>query len=968
MKTATSYCIRTLLIVASVSRLSLAQYGGGQGTPEDPYLIVTVSHLRTLSGDSANWDKHFQLLADLDLSGTFLDPIARGAAFTGVFDGNGHILSHFACAARWPDDIGLFGSIGTEGTVMNLGVTDVATQGGDDVGGLAGYNAGTITGCFTTGRCVDGRRVGGLVGENDGLISRCYSTAEVSGEFDVGGLVGELSEGLLIECYSTGRVSSTGAYDVGGLVGMNWLCTVTGCFWDTQSSGFQYSDGGTGKTTAQMQSMQTFQSAGWDFIFANDGPDDAWAMPPGGGYPILWWQAESLPPLSAFGGGTGVLDDPYLVTTADHLNAIGSNPRLMDRCYKLTADIDLITVVPTPVGGAVCSFAGKFDGAGHQIRHWTSGSLYGGGSALFSSIGKAGLVENVAVTDVNIAGGYTVGALGGKNEGTIRNCCCSGSVSGYGTVGGLVGDNAGCLVRCYSEAAVSQGHGLSGYAGGLVARNEGTIEDCYATGGVSASSGYAACLAGSNTGLINCCYATGLVSGTSGKGAGLVYQSTGVVFNCFWDIDSSGQQGGAGGKGRHTAEMKQSRTFLGWNSCGELVWTCEEGLDYPRLAWEARHGPALPLHTLADFLPGSGTPEDPYLIATPEEFVMVGKFPSEWDRAFQLLADLDLSACQSPEYDPIGFDSLHAFSGALDGAGHCIRDWIYITSGDDVGLFGYLGPTGSVRGLHLDNCIVAGSDRVGGLAGSNSGKLTDCHVAALVCATGQEAGLLVGRCQAGAVASCSATGSCTAYFSAGGLLGALRAGKVTSCGAEAVVVGDYFIGGLIGTNQATVTLCRAAGTVAGDRGAGGLIGVNSTGGSVSDSYSLALVTAGENVGGLVGEVDAGSVSRCYAAGPVVGGGDTAGGLAGGDVYSGGAILTSFWDITATGQASGRGGLGKVTAQMQTASTFTASGWDFENVWTICEGKDYPRLKWENIDCNGLAGGGLSMVDTVARDK
>jgi hypothetical protein len=36
--------------------------------------------------------------------------------------------------------------------------------------------------------------------------------------------------------------------------------------------------------------------------------------------------------------------------------------------------------------------------------------------------------------------------------------------------------------------------------------------------------------------------------------------------------------------------------------------------------------------------------------------------------------------------------------------------------------------------------------------------------------------------------------------------------------------------------------------------------------------------------------------------------------------------------------------GKTTSEMKQQATF--SGWDFANIWTINEGKDYPRLKWE----------------------
>ena len=32
--------------------------------------------------------------------------------------------------------------------------------------------------------------------------------------------------------------------------------------------------------------------------------------------------------------------------------------------------------------------------------------------------------------------------------------------------------------------------------------------------------------------------------------------------------------------------------------------------------------------------------------------------------------------------------------------------------------------------------------------------------------------------------------------------------------------------------------------------------------------------------------------------------------------------------------------------MKTMSTFTEAGWDFVNIWDICEGINYPRLRWQ----------------------
>jgi hypothetical protein len=42
--------------------------------------------------------------------------------------------------------------------------------------------------------------------------------------------------------------------------------SVFSSFWDTQISGQPTSAGGTGKTTAEMKTLLTFTSAGWDFV------------------------------------------------------------------------------------------------------------------------------------------------------------------------------------------------------------------------------------------------------------------------------------------------------------------------------------------------------------------------------------------------------------------------------------------------------------------------------------------------------------------------------------------------------------------------------------------------------------------------------------------------------------------------------------------------------------------------------
>ena len=46
----------------------LAQYAGGSGASDDPYLIASAEQMNTIGLDPNNWDKHFKLIADIDLS------------------------------------------------------------------------------------------------------------------------------------------------------------------------------------------------------------------------------------------------------------------------------------------------------------------------------------------------------------------------------------------------------------------------------------------------------------------------------------------------------------------------------------------------------------------------------------------------------------------------------------------------------------------------------------------------------------------------------------------------------------------------------------------------------------------------------------------------------------------------------------------------------------------------------------
>ena len=184
------------------------------------------------------------------------------------------------------------------GSISSSYSTSIVSGGNSfDVGGLVGSNSGTISESYSTGTVTGYSRVGGLVGSNlvgpasrlvgpeyIGSITSSYSTCTVVGySWYVGGLVGENS-GLIATSYSIG--TAIGDLFVGGLVGEGSQSRVTNCFWDRETSRLVDSDGGTGLTTAEMQTADTFLEAGWDFMGeADNGTEDIWSICEGTNYP-----------------------------------------------------------------------------------------------------------------------------------------------------------------------------------------------------------------------------------------------------------------------------------------------------------------------------------------------------------------------------------------------------------------------------------------------------------------------------------------------------------------------------------------------------------------------------------------------------------------------------------------------------------------------------------------------------------
>lgn len=205
--------------------------------------IETVNDLLALAKatDAETLGRNYRLKADLDLKDTPFGGIGSSEhPFTGVFDGQGHTISHVTINAPEGENVGFFNVI-KGATIRDLKLVDVKITGKTNVGGLAGSAqvqldssdlsknvANLIGGCSVSGTVTGTKNVGGLVGLNEGktdpktlfsiasAVDKCAASVTVNGKEMTGGLVGK-NGGTITKSSSGGTVKGTTT--TGGLVG-----------------------------------------------------------------------------------------------------------------------------------------------------------------------------------------------------------------------------------------------------------------------------------------------------------------------------------------------------------------------------------------------------------------------------------------------------------------------------------------------------------------------------------------------------------------------------------------------------------------------------------------------------------------------------------------------------------------------------------------------------------------------------
>ena len=266
----------------------------------------------------------------------------------------------------------------------------------------------------------------------------------------------------------------------------------------------------------------------------------------------------------------------------------------------------------------------------------------------------------------------------------------------------------------------------------------------------------------------------------------------------------------------------------------------------------------MPAALAADTLSGSGTEDDPYLLATAADlkaFRDMANAEASSKLCATLTADIDLGGeAWTPFEGPtVG----GAYAGTFDGANHTIKGLsVNLTSSTGAGLFGTVcGAT--IKNLKVEGNVSASSSAfVGGIVGrtQTSATIDSCSFA-------------------GTVTSTKKSGSSNATA---GIVGKVNTGTVTitNCANTATVNGNGNIAagilGYGGSNKVTIENCYNTGAISGQWYASGICGstVKATS-SIRNCYNSGTITA-TNGGSYYAGITAnfrGTISNSYYANP-----------------------------------------------------------------------------------------------------
>ena len=443
-----------------------------------------------------------------------------------------------------------------------------------DVVGLFGNNAGTINDLVVVANVNATDVAGGVAAINSGVISNVSVSGKVNATNCVGGIIGQ-NAGEILHAKSTAIVSKAGKYNAEAIVG----------------------EDGVGFFVGKALTNHSLMLA-----------------------PSIWNGSVA----TGFAGGTGTVNDPYLIETAEQLAFLKDNTNSSTSYYKgkyfrLTADIDLNNILWTGIGTGNSStgFAGCFDGNGNVIYNvnidgtntrrgffnsTSAGSeiknlvLYGNVDstsnyiAILSAINYATISDCYVFGNVKTSGQYAGLLTSWDANATYENCITYGVLIGKDSIGSMAGYHSkdttgiGNITNCINYATIfatglsnTTSSGVGGIVG--VVGSYGNIINCTNYGDVTttidSNGGIAGIVGNLYSTAVKNCINYGTITGINAVGGIVGYGRTGGTISYCENnglITGSLNVGGISGENRSNIDNSVNNGTVKVSATGSGHW------------------------------------------------------------------------------------------------------------------------------------------------------------------------------------------------------------------------------------------------------------------------------------------------------------------------------------------------------------------------------------------------------------
>ena len=610
----------------------------GDGTQGSPYLITSdedwETFAYTINSGSRMIRIYVELTNDITVHTTAGDR-ANSFQFSGIFQGNGHTMTlDMNTSSNYGGPFHI-----AAGSINNLHVTGILRTSGQYAGGVVGFATGGTD------------------------LYNCWSSVTIISSYNGsgyhGGLVGvdNWTAGIVLHnCLFDGKLLTTGGTtNCSGLVGeaYNHL-SIYNCL----SSPAELAEGetpcGSCNTLYHINKPDVMQGQATNYYLpasymTNLQGDDATPYTPEELVGLLgrneWSLLDGKPvPIYKVSDlvGSGTDTDPYLIRNIDDWRALSANVRsgrtYDDQYFLMTADIDLGDD-QSKVGTDRYGFAGHFDGGDYTLT-----------------------VHYVSTADHCAPFSYLKG-----NSHKIRRLHTAGTIQTSGRyAAGIISNNWGfydyvgttLLERCRSSVIITSTREGEGIIGGLIATHTVQLSmiDCLFDGSLLGENTHTCSgLLGVNTGNYvyfgNSLYnpkeqTVGTTNSCTLARNNGAYSSALNIYNCYY-TRTLGTVQGTDGSQMTGAELVQA--------LGADNWTLEDGQPVPRVTRPVE-------------LNGSGTEDDPYLIACEQDWNnLANNLEAErnyQDKLFLQTADITVTTM-------VGTSS-HPFNGIYEGDGHTL--------------------------------------------------------------------------------------------------------------------------------------------------------------------------------------------------------------------------------------------------------------------------------------------------------